>query len=187
MSIQTRSFQRTQSYAHKQRRKKFRRLSSNPPPDFWLFHSIAFFSRVIFFTWKFLQVILVSIMNILTLLNVSDRKYTIIAHTYFMRALFMTRAHIARAFSRFHGQCFFNTFISSFIYSDHFLVMIRFSLMIRCVTAKICQSGLGLSNGLSLEVKRMLEKKSGLNNVPHGKGHNLKILNFFLLVNREVL
>ena len=53
--------------------------------------------------------------------------------------------------------------------------------MIRCVTAKICQSGLGLSNGLSLEVKRMLEKKSGLNNVPHGKSHNLKILNFFLV------
>ena len=36
--------------------------------------------------------------------NVSDRKYTIIAHMYFMRAFIMMRAHMARAYvHNFYG------------------------------------------------------------------------------------
>ena len=63
-----------------------------------------------------------SIVNISIRFDLTDRKYMIIAHIYFMRAFIIVRAHIVRAY--FHdvdGYCFvIHSFIGKFIYSKTF-------------------------------------------------------------------
>eukprot|EP00493_Phyllostaurus_siculus_P026882 UN27228 len=62
-------------------------------------------------------------MNILIRLNVTNRKYMIIAYTYFMRVFIIVHAHIARAYIHdVDGCCFgFHSFTRSFIYIKIFL------------------------------------------------------------------
>ena len=61
--------------------------------------------------------------------SVTDRKYMII-HIYIWCTCLLWRAHLARAYTQdFYSKSFFHTFISTFIYSNHFPVMIQFAII----------------------------------------------------------
>ena len=63
--------------------------------------------------------------------SVTDRKYMIIAHIYLMHVFIMARAHDARVYSRILQLVFFHTFIRTFIYSNHFPVMIQYNHILK--------------------------------------------------------